>query len=304
MSAPPASAALSAPPALPVPPPQPVTVVARDGRELAGLLLEALRPRGAVVVNGATGIRREFYLKFAACCAQRGYHVLLYDYRGIGASARTPLTAEEARMSDWGRLDMPAALGWLARRFAPLPLVTLGHSVGGQLIGCMPNQALARAHVMVATSTGYWRRQRVPFCYLALVFWKIYGPLMLRRLGYVPRGVVWTGEALPRGVFLQWRKWCLDAAPFGPALDEDLRDSQYAAVRAPLLAWGFSDDPIATPAAVAALLASYPHAQIERRWTRPAELGVRRIGHRGFFSERHRDSLWRGALDWIDARCV
>jgi predicted alpha/beta hydrolase len=290
--------------ALTVPPPQPVRVVARDGRELAGLLLEASRPRGALVVNGATGLRREFYLKFAADCTQRGYHVLLYDYRGIGASARTPLAAERARMSDWGRLDMPAALAWLAERFAPLPLVTVGHSVGGQLIGCMPNHSLARAHVLVATSTGYWRRQRVPFRYLALIFWNIYGPLMLRRLGYVPRGVVWTGEALPRGVFLQWRRWCLAAVPFGPELDEDMRDSQYAAVRAPLLAWGFSDDPIATPAAVEALLASYPHAQIERRWTHPAELGVRRIGHRGFFSERHRDSLWRGALDWIDARCA
>jgi predicted alpha/beta hydrolase len=285
-------------------PPQPVTLMAHDGRQLAGLLLAASRPRGALAVNGATGFPREFYLKFAGYCALRGYHTLVYDYRGIGASARGPLSAEGARMSDWGRLDMPAALTSLARRFAPLPLVTVGHSVGGQLIGCMPNQALARAHVMVATSTGYWRRQRVPFRYQALIFWKIYGPLMLRRLGYLPHGVVWAGEALPRGVFLQWRKWCLDAAPFGPQLDEDMHDSQYAAVRAPLLAWGFSDDPIATPAAVEALLASYPHAQIERRWTRPAEAGVRHIGHHGFFSERHRDSLWRGALDWIDARCA
>jgi predicted alpha/beta hydrolase len=285
-------------------PPQPLTLTARDARQLAGLLLPAERPRGALAINGATGFRREFYLKFAAYCALRGYHALVYDYRGIGASLRGPLREERARMSDWGRLDMPAALAALAQRFAPLPLLTLGHSVGGQLIGCMPNHALARAHVMIATSTGYWRRQRVPFRYAALFFWKVYGPLMLRRLGYVPRGLVWTGEALPRGVFLQWRRWCLDAAPFGPLLDEAMRDSQFSAVRAPLLAWGFSDDPIATPAAVEALLASYPHAQIERRWTRPAEAGARHIGHHGFFSERHRDSLWRGALDWIDARCA
>jgi len=58
-------------------------------------------------------------------------------------------------MSDWGVLDMPAALAWLAERFPRLPLVTVGHSVGGQLIGCMPNQARARAHLMLATSTGY-----------------------------------------------------------------------------------------------------------------------------------------------------
>jgi predicted alpha/beta hydrolase len=283
---------------------QPLELLAHDGRRLAGLVIEARRPRAALAINGATGLRREFYLKFAGYCALRGYHALVYDYRGIGASARTPLQAEDARMSDWGRLDMPAALAALAARFAPLPLATVGHSVGGQLIGCMPNQALARAHLMVATSTGYWRRQRAPFRYQALLFWKLYGPLMLKLRGYVPRGVVWRGESLPRGVFLQWRKWCLDAAPFGPQLDEDLRESRYPAVRAPLLAWGFSDDPIATPAAVEALLQSYTHAQIERRWTRPHDAGVRHIGHHGFFSERHRESLWRAALDWIDARCA
>jgi predicted alpha/beta hydrolase len=205
-------------------------------------------------------------------------------------------------MSEWGLLDMPAALESLAPRFPQLPLVTVGPSVGGQLIGCMPNQARARAHLMIATSTGYWRRQRVPFRYQALIFWKAYGPLMLRLRGYVPRGVLWTGESLPPRVFLQWRSWCLSPAHFGSALDADLRDGDFAAVSAPLLAWGFSDDPIATPTAVEALLASYPNARIERRWTRPAEAGGRAIGHHGFFGERHRDSLWRAALDWIDAR--
>ena len=284
--------------------PSPLELTASDGRTLAGLVLEAPAARGALAINGATGFRREFYLKFAGYCARRGYHALVYDYRGIGASARRPLAAEEARMSDWGRLDMPAALATLAARFAPLPLATLGHSVGGQLLGCMPNHALARAHVLVATSTGYWRRQRAPFRYLALGFWKLHGPLMLQLVGYVPQGLLWPGESLPRGVFLQWRKWCLQAVPFGPGLDEELRDSRYAEVRAPLLSLSFSDDPIATPAAVEALLASYPNAQIERRWIRPREAGVRHIGHHGFFSERHRDSLWRAALDWIDARCA
>lgn len=283
---------------------QPVTVRARDGRPLAGLWLEAARGHGALVVNGATGFKREFYLRFAGYCAERGYHTLVYDYRGMGASALTPLGSEPARMSEWGRLDMPGALDWLAERCAHLPLVTVGHSVGGQLLGCLDNHGRARAHLMLATSTGYWRRQRVPFRYLALMFWKLYGPLALRRRGYVPQGRLWTGASLPRGVFLQWRKWCLDPAPFGPLLDEDLRDSHFAEVQGPLLAWGFSDDPIATPVAVEALLACYSHARIERRWTTPAQAGVRHIGHHGFFLEHHRDSLWRAALDWIEARCA
>jgi predicted alpha/beta hydrolase len=287
-----------------LPLPQPLALEAHDERTLAGLLLEAGAARGALAINGATGFKREFYLKFAAYCAQRGYHSLVYDYRGIGASAHLPLAQERACMLDWGLLDMPAALESLARRYPQLPLVTLGHSVGGQLIGCMPNQSRARAHVMIATSSGYWRRQRAPFRYRALALWKLYGPWMLYRHGYLPRSALWSGESLPRAVFLQWRRWCLSAAPFGSALDERMSDAGFAAVRAPLLSWGFSDDPIATPAAVDALLASYANAPIERRWTAPAQIGARAIGHHGFFAEAHRDSLWRAALDWIDSRCA
>ena len=51
---------------------QPITFRARDDRALAGLLSEGTEARGALVVNGATGFPREFYLKFAAYCAQRG----------------------------------------------------------------------------------------------------------------------------------------------------------------------------------------------------------------------------------------
>lgn len=282
--------------------PEPVNVIARDGRRLAGLFLPARAAHGALVVNGATGLRREFYLKFAAYAAQRGYHALVYDYRGMGASAIGPPARELARMSEWGLLDMPAALAWLEARCPELPLVTVGHSVGGQLIGCMPNQARARAHLMIATSTGYWRWQRFPFRCLALFFWKLYGPLELRVRGYVPRGMLWRGDSLPRGVFLEWRAWCLRPEHFTPQLAG--AQSEFTAVRAPLLSWSFTDDPIATPTAVEALLALYPNAVIERRWTTPAELRLRAIGHHGFFAERHRDSLWRSALDWIDARCA
>jgi predicted alpha/beta hydrolase len=282
--------------------PEPVTVTAGDGRALAGLYCVSAAPHGALVVNGATGFPREFYLKFAYFCAARGYHTLLYDYRGMGASATLPLAAETARMSDWGLLDMPAALGWLAARCPGLPLVTLGHSVGGQLIGCMPNQSLGSAHVMIATSVGYWRWQRVPFRYVALAFWRIHGPLELRLRGYVPRGALWRGDALPPGVFLEWRRWCLSPRHFAPELVGDPRAGPFAAVRAPILASSFSDDPIATPRAVEALLAFYPNARVERRWTTPRAAGVRSIGHQGFFAERHRETLWRETLDWIEAR--
>ncbi len=282
--------------------PQPVAFAAADGRHLAGLLVHAARPHGALVVNNATGYLREFYLRFARYAAERGYHTLVYDYRGMGASRSGSLRAETARMSDWGRLDMPAALDFLCDSCPGLPAFTLGHSVGGQLIGAMENANRARAHVMIAASTGYWRRQSVPFRYLALAFWKLYGPLTLRTHGYVPRSPLWRGQPLPPRVFLQWRAWCLSPKQYGPALDLALAGTHFDRVRGPLLVWGFTDDPIATPAAIEALLPSYAGAQLERRSTTPGEIGARGLGHHGFFAQAHRESLWRAALDWLDSR--
>jgi predicted alpha/beta hydrolase len=281
-----------------------VRFAARDGRTLAGTLLSAGAPRGALLINAATGFAHGFYREFALYCAARGYHTLTYDYRGIAASASAPLSTEHARMSDWGRRDMPAALDYLAAAAPGLPLATLGHSVGGQLIGAMDNESRARAHVMIAASSGYWRYQRLPFRLLALAVWRVYGPLMLASCGYVPRGRLWRGEPLPPGVFRQWRAWCLQPTPFGPALDAEFADDRFATVRTPLLSLAFSDDPIATRAAVDALLAAYPRAPVERRVIRPAEVGARRLGHHGFFFARQGDPLWRGVLDWIDARCA
>ena len=210
-------------------------------------------------------------MKFATYAAQRGYHALVYDYRGMGSSAVGPLAKETACMSDWGRLDMPGALDFLWPRFPSLPAFTLGHSVGGQLLGCLDNANRARAHVMVAAATAYWGRQSRPFRYLALTLWNLYGPLMLQLNGFVPRGTLWTGQSLPPEVFRQWRRWGLDGARFGPALDARLAGSAFGEVQGPALALGFTDDPIATPAAVQALLAAYTRLRVEQRWASPAE---------------------------------
>jgi predicted alpha/beta hydrolase len=299
---------------------RPFELRARDGRGLAAhwFAAEAGRRRGVVVLNGATGFPQTFYFKLAQYLAERGYEALAYDYRGMGLSgpggmglsgpgrthASTPrdLAGETARMSDWGLLDMPAALDAAWQRARGLPVITLGHSVGGQFLGLLRNHALACAHVQIATSVGYWRWEGAPFKYLAWWFWRVHGPALLAIRGSVPSGGGWAGLPLPRGVFEEWRRWCLRPGHFGPDLSSYLSGHVFAEIRAPLLSLGFTDDPIATRRTVAALDEFYPNAARESRWYSPRDLGVKRIGHEGFFSSRHRDSLWRPVVDWIDAR--
>jgi predicted alpha/beta hydrolase len=220
----------------------------------------------------------------------------------MGASAPAALATETCRMSDWGLFDMRTALDEASARAAGLPVFTLGHSVGGQFLGLLKNHHLARAHVQVAVSVGYWPWEKAPFKYLAWWFWRVHGPLMLALKGYIPTGGGWSGLPLPRGVYAEWRRWCLRPDHFGPDLRTYLSDNVFGEIRAPLLSVGFDDDPIATRRAVAALDRFYPNAQRESRWYSPADAGSERIGHEGFFASRHRDTLWRPVFDWLDVR--
>jgi predicted alpha/beta hydrolase len=288
------------------PAPEAFDVACADGRKLAAHWFSALSHgaaarRGAVVISAGTGFPQTFYFKLAGYAAGRGYDVLVYDYRGMGWSAPADLAQETARMSDWGLLDMRAALDTLARRAVGVPLATLGHSIGGQFLGLLANHALARAHVQIATSVGYWRWEHAPFRYLAWWFWRVHGPLMLAMRGYVPTGGGWSGLPLPRGVFEEWRRWCLRTTHFGPELSTSLADNVFAAIDAPVLSIGFEDDSIATHRTVEALRRFFPKAAFDVRWYAPHDVGGP-IGHAGFFSARFADPMWKPTFDWIDAK--
>lgn len=273
-----------------------------DGRELAAHWIRAPQRRAVLVINAATGFPQTFYFRLADYAAARGYDTLVYDYRGMGASAPANLAAESCRMSDWGLQDMRAALTIAAGHAGSLPVATLGHSVGGQFLGLLTNHALARAHVQIAASVGYWPWEHAPFRYLAWWFWRVHGPLMLSLKGYVPTGGGWAGLPLPRGVFEEWRRWCLRPDHFGPDLDTYLGDNVFEEIRAPVLNVAFTDDPIATRRTVEALYRFFPDVEREVRWYSPADAGGRRIGHEGFFASRHRDTLWLPVIDWLDSK--
>jgi len=272
-----------------------------DGRELSAQWIASPVRRAAVVISAGTGFPQTFYLRLANYAAERGYDALVYDYRGMGASAPADLATETCRMSDWGLLDMRAALNAAAERAAGLPLATVGHSIGGQFLGLLTNHALARAHVQVAASVGYWPWELAPFKYLAWWFWRVHGPLMLALKGYVPKGGGWSGLPLPRAVYEEWRRWCLRPDHFGPDLATYLSDNVFAQLRAPVLNIGFSDDSIATRRTVEELNRFFPQVERESRWYTPADTGGR-IGHEGFFHSRHRETLWRPTFDWLDRK--
>jgi predicted alpha/beta hydrolase len=275
---------------------------AADGYLLRGTLFVPRQPLAVVVLSGGTAIPHRYYHHYARFLAAHDYACLSYDYRGVGVSRQGALRGFQARMRDWGTLDQRAALAEARRQFPDLPLVAMGHSVGGQMLAAAVTPALKPDLVIhITVSTGTWWRFPLPYGLYCGFLWNAVVPVSTSLLGYFPASRLGLGEDLPAGVAREWARWCRRADYCGELAHSD-PPVIFDAVRAPLLAVAATDDPIANRRTVPALHALYPHLRAEMRWVAPSEFGMKQIGHLGFFRPRAAPALQRLPVDWLDAR--
>jgi predicted alpha/beta hydrolase len=284
---------------------QAIRITAADGFAVAATEFSpAGAPRAVVVINSATAVRRRYYERFALYLASHGFAVVTYDYRGIGDSAPPRLRGFRASMQDWGELDQPAVLAH-ARAWQPqIPLLLIGHSVGGQIFGLLRDPHQVARVLMVAAQHNYWGLWRWRERYVLWALWTLFMPVTSRALGYFPSRAIGLGENLPRDVALDWARWCRSPGALVQAIGGDAAD-RFAQYRGPILALSFEDDTRFAPRrAVDALLRFYTNARTEHRHLTPAALGLRAIRHFGYFREPARDGGWPIAVEWLAASAV
>jgi predicted alpha/beta hydrolase len=276
---------------------QAVRLDARDGYSLGATLHRPDSPNGAaVVIHAAAGVRQEYYAKFAAYLAERGFSALTFDYRGIGSSCPPRLRGFKATMRDWAVLDAAAALDFLGREAPGARISVVGHSFGGQCLGIVPGNERYTGVLAVASQSGYWRHWSGSGRAGMWLATHVVLPGLSRLLGYFPARLLGQGEDLPAGMAIEWARWCRHPGYIVGALGEKER---YARFRAPVRLVWVADDNYAPRAAADALLDFYPSAPRELHAVHPEALGVQRIGHFGFFRERFRATLWKDAADWL-----
>jgi predicted alpha/beta hydrolase len=282
----------------------PIRFPATDGFELAGTLHgEAATAQAAVLIAPAMGVPQGYYAEFARWLAAQGRLVLCFDYRGMGASRPAAhagtLRGFDADIVTWAERDAAGALAWLkAQAPAGTPMHWIGHSLGGQILGLLPNKHLVDSVVTVGSGSGYWRENAPQLKRLVWWMWFVMVPLVLPLAGYFPGRRLRKVGDLPRGVMTQWRRWCLSPhymmGEGGAALRE-----RYAALRAPMLALSFTDDEFMSRRNIESLHGFYSNAPKAMKHIAPAERGLRRIGHFGFFRPQHQPALWTEIDHWL-----
>jgi len=179
-------------------------VVTEDGWELALRHLPASgRGKGIAVLAHAMmvdsrSMDRPTGAGFASHLAAGGWHVYLFDVRGHGAS--TPLADEGGLWSydEIVRYDLPAVIDAVRARHAGLPVVLVGHSLGGHAsaagAGCGFYSLPPDAHVLLSANMwlprlepSWWRRRLKGFV-TWLMWWVtlLVGRFPSRRIGMGP----------------------------------------------------------------------------------------------------------------------
>jgi predicted alpha/beta hydrolase len=279
----------------------------RDGVRIeADAFLPADHPPVAkLLVAPAMGVKRQYYAAFAEDMAAHGIVTMLFDYRGVGGSLKGRVDRSEASLSQWGEQDMAAATRELERltaddadpRYAKLPLLFVGHSVGGQLFGLMSDLPY-RSALFVGSQSGHWRHWDGKGRAVMAALWYLGIPALTRTLGYLPMRSFGQGEDVPKGVAREWATWGRDPSYVGVRIAQR-PEAGFNHWAGKLRSIAIADDEYAPPRAVEALAELYRAADRELVTLHPSNVGAKALGHFGWFKRHYRTTLWADARRWL-----
>lgn len=266
----------------------------------------ASRPQ-FIVIGGATAVPRGFYRRFGEFAASQGLHVIATDYRGIGdsksmcptdARGRPTLKGYDMEYADWSRYDLAAAVDHAAQHG---DVYLVGHSLGGHALGQLPRPDLIRAAYFCGSGAGWagW----MPWSERIKVWamWNLVGPVATQLLGYQPMSKLGIGEDIPMGVYRDWKRWCSFPHYFFDDVAEDARaiTQKFTQVSCPIAACVSTDDLWAPPASRDAFFKGYSSTGAVPIDLVPQQLGVKEIGHMGYFRAHVGEKLWPQMLAWL-----
>ncbi|MBM4466520.1 MAG: alpha/beta hydrolase [Chloroflexi bacterium] len=183
-----------------------VAFKSRDGLILRGWFIPAAEPRGTIVFCHGHGGSMDPDIEYAPAFHDRGYNVLMFDFRGHGRSE-----GQRVSMGYHERLDLLGAVDYLKRRGIDRVGV-LGFSMGGAVaISTAPQSEAIRAVVSDGAFTRLGnaiargaRERGLPGWVAAWASPLMIGLASLRLGAWLPRAdpIRWVAKITPRALFI------------------------------------------------------------------------------------------------------
>lgn len=248
-----------------------------------------------VVIAAAMGAGQSYYAPMARWLTKQGFRVTTFDYRGMGESRHHHLRQYHNDIMDWAKTDCSLVLNHVLENAGDTPIYWIGHSLGGQVFPLVENIHRVTKIITVASGTGYWKHNAPELRKKVWWFWFLIVPVALRVYGYFPGKKMGMVGDLPRRVMSQWRKWCMHPEYCVGVEQKDVA-GKFDSFSRPIHSIALTDDEMLSHRNIQALFGLFGSKDKHLTTVNPRDLGLKRVGHLGFFKSDFADNLWRDVL--------
>lgn len=221
--------------------------------------------RSVVVVLPALGVAASYYEPLAHALNNEHIHCVLSDWRGQGSSPQRASRKENFDYHTLVHYDIHAVIEWTRLHFPDLPLITLGHSLGGQLslLYAASHKNSIDGAILIACGSVYFASYPFPHDVKVLLGTQLCA-LLGKTLGYFPGNLIKFGGREARGVMSDWAyqaRW--GRYRLGKSL-EDI-ESELTQLHLPVLGVSIEHDTLSPPSALAHLTGKLANSTVTRR---------------------------------------
>lgn len=246
--------------------------------------------KGVCIIATATGVAQHLYNDFANWLTEHHYTAITFDYDGIGQSIDRHVKYCKSDKLSWAKHDCPRVLAYATERFPEQKITWIGHSVGAHMLGFMEDTKAIDKAITVGAGTGTWWYNAKPTKRSVWFLWYFLVPIVVPLLGYFPGDKLKVMCNLPKGVIMQWRRWCLKE-DYAIGYEGDWLRERFANTKMPITAFAFSDDDMMSMKNITMLHSFFTGSKQSMVKIKPSDIGQKRIGHIGWHKERYR-TLW------------
>lgn len=255
-----------------------MTVAFSDGSSSELTVMLAMEPNAPVVIClPAMGVPAGYYEVLGDTLADAGFHAVLADHRGNGASS-----VRASRRANFGyaeilEMELPAMVESVCEEFGADQVMILGHSLGGQLGVLYAARSSRVSHVVLVASGSAWYRKirglRSARRFLELQV--LFAATLL--CGYLPEWFPFAGREARRLV----RDWGYEAMTgrYRVARSPVNYETALAESEVPALFVVFPDDPYVPEPCWQHLAGKLRAADVAEERITPEELWLRQTDH-------------------------
>ncbi len=254
-----------------------------------------------IVFAPAIAVPQKFYFHCAQYLANKGCHVLTFDYRGIEIETSVPKNLrilKEHGFLSWAK-DFEAVSKHSKEKHPKAPCYLIGHSFGGNSIGLSEAHVYYDKFLTVGSQFGYYKYFTLKMRLLIYLNFAHFIPITTRLMGYYPSGWFGLGKSLPTKAAKNWATLLLHPDSM---LSFDTKNTKvyYKEIKKPMLLISIEDDLFAPKKSVDILGdLVYKNAPVTRKHILPSDFSLKSIGHFDFFRIKNRDILWPIINDWF-----